>query len=330
MRKNFEPQITFGTVPVSNIKFDIFCRHEIVPILMALQHLYFNKPVLNEILELIKKDIVGDKNEKLGCSGMHYWEILVLASVRLGCDLDYDALHDLANNHTTLRDIMQISRLDDQRFPRTTIHDNITKLSPETIFKISDIIVRLGHGFYPKAIEKVRGDSFVVQKNIHYPTDANLILDGIHKSIKLSVSLADALNISGWRQHASLLKKIKSILRNIQRTAKSKRKNKEEQLKKLYEELIKRAHKIIEKSLDTICTFYFTQFELNPTFSFEIDSRMSEILYFINATQNMCELAERRVFENEKIPNSEKIFSLFEPFTELINRGKMPFPIEFG
>jgi hypothetical protein len=61
MRKIFEPQITFGTVPMSNIKFDIFCRHEIVPVLMALQHLYFNKPVLNEILELIKKDIVGDK-----------------------------------------------------------------------------------------------------------------------------------------------------------------------------------------------------------------------------------------------------------------------------
>ena len=193
MRKDFEPQITFGTIPMSKINFDIFCRHELVPILMALQHLYFNKPVLNEILDLIKEDIVGDKDEKLGCSGMHYWEILVLASVRLGCDLDYDALHDLANNHATLRDIMQISRLDDQRFPRTTIHDNITKLSPETTFKISDIIVTLGH----KAIEKVRGDSFVVQKNIHYPTDANLILDGIHKSIELSVRLADALNISG-------------------------------------------------------------------------------------------------------------------------------------
>lgn len=50
MRKTFEPQITFGTVPMSNIKFDIFCRHELVPILMALQQLYFNKPVLNEIL----------------------------------------------------------------------------------------------------------------------------------------------------------------------------------------------------------------------------------------------------------------------------------------
>jgi len=31
MRKTFEPQITFGTVSMSNIKFDIFCRHELVP-----------------------------------------------------------------------------------------------------------------------------------------------------------------------------------------------------------------------------------------------------------------------------------------------------------
>jgi hypothetical protein len=58
MRKDFEPQITFGTVPMSNINFDIFCRHELVPILMALQHLYFDKSALKEILDLIKKDIV--------------------------------------------------------------------------------------------------------------------------------------------------------------------------------------------------------------------------------------------------------------------------------
>ena len=330
MRKEFEPQITFGTVPMSNIDFDVFCRHEIVPILMALQHLYFDKPALREILELISQDVAEDVDEELGCSGMNYWDILVLASVRLGCDLDYDALHDLANNHMTLRDIMHVSRLDDTRFPRTTIHDNITKLSPRTVFEISDVIVRMGHAFYPKAIEKVRGDSFVVQKNIHHPTDANLIFDGIRRSIELSVRLADELNIDGWRQHASLLKKIKSTLRSIQRTAKSRRKDREEQLEELYQELIKRAHRIIEKSLDTLSTFFFAQFGENQSSSFQIDSRTEEMFYFINATQYMCELAERRVFEKEKIPNSEKIFSLFEPFTELINRGKTPLPIEFG
>jgi len=330
MRRPFEPQMTIGTVPMSKISFDIYCRHELVPILMALKHIYSCRPALNEILGLIKNDVIGDCNDKLGCSGMGYWDILVLAAVRLGCNLDYDALHDLANNHINLRDIMMISRFDDKRFPRATIHDNLSKLSPETILKISDIIVDLGHTLCPKAIEKVRGDSFVVQKNIHYPTDANLIFDGVRKSIELTVRTANAYFIGGWRKHLSLLKKIKNVLRRIQKVARSKQKNKEEQLKGLYEELIERVHKITGKCLDTIATVALLRMELDPSFSLVMDPSISEIFYYLVATQNMCELAERRVLEGEKIPHSEKIFSLFEPFTELINRGKVPYPIEFG
>jgi IS5 family transposase len=330
MRKPFERQIAIGTVPMRQISFDIYCRHELVPILMALKHIYSHKPVFDEILDLIKNDVIGDRNDKLGCSGMNYWDILVLAAVRLGCNLDYDALHDLANNHMTLRDIMRISRLDDKRFPRATIHDNLTKLSPATIINISDIIIDLGHKFYPKAIERVRGDSFVVQKNIHYPTDANLIFDGVRKSIELSIRAANAYSITGWKQNDSLLKKIKQVLRKIQKTSRSKQKNKEEQLKSLYQELIERVHRITSKCLDTISTLALIRSKSDPSFSFINDPTISEIMYYLIATQNMCELAERRVLEGEQIPHSEKIFSLFEPFTELINRGKTPYPIEFG
>jgi len=331
MRKMIESQRTLGTVPMSRISFDIHCRHEIVPILMALQHLYSRPGAMSEICALIRNDIVGDRNEELGCSGMSYWEILVLASARLGCNLDYDALHDLANNHTTLRDIMRISRYDDERFPRATIHDNISKLSRETLTEISDIVVYEAHTLCPpRAIEKVRGDSFVVQKNIHYPTDANLIYDGIRKTIQLTARLAEAYSIVGWRQHAHLLSKIKSVIRKIQKVARSKRKNKEEEIKELYKKLINRVHSIIGRSLDTIFTVGTIQNGSNPFSSLEMDSSISEIFYFLAATQNMCDLARRRVLEDEKIPHSEKVFSFFEPFTELINRGKMPYPIEFG
>ena len=44
----------------------------------------------------------------------------------------------------------------------------------------------------------------------------------------------------------------------------------------------------------------------------------------------MAELASRRVFNDETIPNADKVFSIFETDTELINRGKQPNPIEFG
>ena len=36
------------------------------------------------------------------------------------------------------------------------------------------------------------------------------------------------------------------------------------------------------------------------------------------------------MLQGEKIANEEKLFSMFEPHTQLINRGKQPHPIQFG
>lgn len=40
--------------------------------------------------------------------------------------------------------------------------------------------------------------------------------------------------------------------------------------------------------------------------------------------------ARRRVLQGERVPNDEKLFSLFEPHTELLLRGKAGKPVEFG
>ncbi len=329
--RQYEPRPVCGTVPMPEIVFNVFCRHELVPILMALQHLYLNCPSeMQKILDLIKRDVVGDRNENLGCPGMTYWEILVLAAVRLGCDLDYDALQDLADNHTTLRDVMRISRIGKRKFSRSSVHDNISGLSAETVFRISDIIVGIGHEIVAGAVGKVRGDSFVAQKNIHYPTDANLIFDGIRKIAELTARLADSCGIAGWRQHSHLIKKAKKILRRIQKISRSRRKDRDAELKSLYGELIGHAGRIISRSLDTIVTAAMLRKKFDPSFSITADRDVSEIYSFLFATEYMCELAHRRVFDGEQIPNREKIFSLFEQATELINRGKTPCPIEFG
>ena len=331
MRHSFIPQMTIGATAISEIEFDIYSRHELVPILMALQHLYVNRrSCIEEICSLIKDDVIKDQNEKLGCTGLSYWETLVLAAARLGSDLDLDQLQDLADNHQKLRQMLQLGQFDVKRYPRSTIHDNLTKLSAETIDKISQIVVGEGHRFRPNAVSKVRGDTFLVQKNIHYPTDANLLFDGIRKTIELSVKLAQDHGIVGWRQHDYLLRKIKRTKRRIEKVARSKQKNRDTKLKKFYKELLDRISNIVERSLNTISTFYAIKNQSNEPVSVFWTRVISELQYFIAGTEYMYELAKRRVLQDEKIPNPEKVFSLFEPDTELINRGKMPHPIEFG
>jgi hypothetical protein len=323
--------MSIGSIGISEIEFDIYSRHEIVPILMALQHFYVNqRSSVDEICTLIKDDIIEEQNEKLGCTGLSYWEILVLASVRLGSDLDYDQLQDLADNHQKLRQMLMLGQFDIKRYPRSTIHDNLTKLSAETIEKISQIVVGVGHRFYPNAVKQIRVDSFVVQKNIHYPTDANLLFDGIQKIIELTARLAKEHGIVGWRQYSYLIKKIKSTKRKIEKVARSKQKGKDKKLKKLYMALLEQISKIDERSLSTIATFFTIKEVANEPVSIYWMGVISELEYFIAGTEYMYDLAKRRVLQDEKIPHSEKIFSLFEPDTELINRGKMPYPIEFG
>lgn len=326
MREPFKKQMSIGSIAISQIEFDLNCRHEIVTILMGLQRIYDNREVLDQILELIEQDVLGKNSARHGAVGLKYWEILVLAAVRNGCGLDYDALHDLANNHDKLRRIFGLGSVDKKRYSRSTIQENIAKISDETIRKISDLVIGEGHTIYPKAIEKVRGDSFVVQTNIHHPTDANLILDGISKTISLISSLACILSIVGWRKHEYQRCRAKKLIRRIQRAASSKKKNKDEKIKCLYQELIEFAFEMKNRCKATIATAK----KIKKKKDLVVDTLISESESSIEFTEKQCDLASRRVIFDEEISHNEKTFSMFESHTELINRGKAPYPIEFG
>jgi len=331
VRTKFIPQMAIGAVPIGEIEFDVFNRHELVPILMALQHLYVKRPqLLEEICTLIKADIARQPNPKLGCKGLTHWEVLVLAALRLGANLDYDQLSDLAGCHSQIRYMMGLSVYESKRYPKSTIHDNVSSLSASTIEKISDLIVGEGHRLRPKAIEKVRTDSYVLKKNIHYPTDANLLLDGIRKLVALCAAMAKLVPLSGWRQHVYLRAKARHLKRLIDKAARSQIQDKDRLLKQRYRQLIDYGQMIVGRALDSYVQVKALNVLAAPRVRRLNEALRSELQYFLAATEYMTDLAARRVLEAQTIPHAEKVFSLFEPDTELINRGKLPYPIEFG
>jgi len=59
-------------------------------------------------------------------------------------------------------------------------------------------------------------------------------------------------------------------------------------------------------------------------------TRPGLLLLYVVLTEKVCDNARRRVLNGETVNNEEKIFSIFEPHTELIKRGKQPNPIQFG
>jgi hypothetical protein len=91
MRVATRCQRRLDSTPVNQVQLNTQCRHEIVPFLRALQHIYGNPKLREKLLLRVAQDVNGDSSSQLGREGMTYWQILVLAAARLELNLDYDA-----------------------------------------------------------------------------------------------------------------------------------------------------------------------------------------------------------------------------------------------
>lgn len=329
MRQATILQMKLDVPAIGNIQFDLNSRHEMEPILMALKHIYEKPQLLKPILDRLAKDILGNCNDKRGCPGLQYWEILVLSAVRIGCCLDYDALLDLANEHMKLRRILGIGEWENKRYRRSTLQENLAKVTEETLREISQLIVAEGHQFVPKAIEKVRGDSVVVETNIHYPTDANLVIDGIRKVVSFAKQLGQLFSVSNWRKTNSQQKKARQLHRQIQQACRSMKPSRQAKAKPLYNELLLIASDIVTNAFDFKEKLSFDR--LKSVASQRLANKLADELdFYIAATLYVSDIAERRTLNGENVSHTEKIFSIFETHTEMINRGKAPNPWEFG
>lgn len=323
MRKAFSSQQRLDCQGVLEVQLNLNCRDEIIPILRTLQHVYSRPELRNEILDLIARDVNQEARDDVGREGMDYWQILVLAAVRLGCDLDLDKLQDLAEQHRTLRCIMGVGEWEEENFSWRRIHDNLCRLKPTTLEQISHLIVAEGHRLQPEAAKQCRADSFVVETNIHWPTESTLIRDGIRKIIQLCLSLAGVLNLGGWRQAAHLLQKVKRHSRNIERISSNKGPNYLARLKREYRKLLKVSGKITHRARQLL-----QQVEARPELA--TSGSVARLRVFLEQTEQVRDTARRRMIEGEQVPNAEKLFSIFEPHTQLYKRGKAGEPVQFG
>jgi hypothetical protein len=311
MRKSYSNQLRLDSVPIAKVTLNFESRQSIVPVLRGLQHVYSNRDLTHEILGLIRSDINGNSRTDTGRTGMDYWHICVLAAARLGCDCTYDQLEDFAENHRKIRAIMGLGDCDETKFKWRTIRNNICQLKPETIASISQAIVGQGHLLDPQAIEKVRADSFVMETCIHYPTESSLLFDGLRKIMSLSTELAAAHGVSGWRQHTHLLKKVKQLNRQINRISAKKGPRYKERMKPLYRELLQKTLLVTQRARE-LCGI-IGQPQPKPADLLGPNSLQA----FIVRTEGVADTARRRVIKGETVPNSDKLFSIFEPHTPL-------------
>ena len=141
------------------------------------------------MFELLTSQIAPKVNKDNGRPGMTLWSMLVCGVVRLNLNIDYDRLQELVNHHDTPRQMLGHGEFDKAPYAFQTLEDNVMLLTPELLERINQIVVPAGHALLKKKEnEALRGrcDSFVVETNVHYPTDINLLYDAMRKVISLT------------------------------------------------------------------------------------------------------------------------------------------------
>jgi len=333
MRKVIEKQLKIGQTDIPNIEIDLKCRDEIPQVLLGLQYLYSNLSIRKEVFNILESitpiDVAADK----GRPGMDLWKILVLGTLRINCSWDYDKLHNISNEHKTVREFLGHTIYEfDQTYGLQTLKDNISLLTPELLDRINQLVIRVGHSLFTKgqkpAALKARCDSFVVETDVHYPTDINLLLDAVRKTVFLIGCLCEDYGITEWRQYRHIFKKIKKQFNRVRKIKRSSSKN--EELKVKRDQLVKQAHShytdmveaYVHRAKETITIL--NQIGICPV------SRFATIEYYISHAERQIDQIRRRVLEDETIAHNEKVFSIFEEHTEWISKGKAGVPQELG
>jgi hypothetical protein len=331
MRETYKIQLTFGDVDISQIQTDTKSRDEIDKAVIGLQYIFTHEEIREEVFQLLEANIQPKISKKTGRPGMELWKILVLGVIKQACCWDYDKLQNIANNHLMIRELLGHSKSewgDRYYYELQTLKDNVTLLTPEVLDKINEIVVKAGHkllGGKKKEELHCSTDSFVVETDVHFPSDISLLYDSLRKAIQITSAICLEYDISGWRQSTYNIKSIKRELRILQKVKQSQKANNDEK--------VKAAHiKYISKSENILAKIKATLVEINQLVANNLLllSTVMEIEKYVKYAEQQINLIERRVLHGERIPHSEKIFSIFEPYTRWIVKGKVGILVELG
>jgi len=317
-----------------DFEINLNSRDEIPKILIGLQRIILTPELRNEIFTILLELVPDNISADTGRPGMTLWKILVLGTLRLNCNWDYDKTAEMANEHHTIRQMLGHDEDDfEKKYPVQTVNDNVSLLEPEILDKINQVVCKYGHELIGKEAEELKGscDSFVVETNVCFPTDINLLFKAMVKVIIIISTICESLGITDWRQHNYNIKKTKQLFNRVRRLKQSTSKNpeKKEERKQLieaaYEAYLDLTESFLAKVLLTI-----VQIKAAAGTDIFIDAQLLLLDTFMAHARRQIDQVRRRVIDGEKIPHDEKVFSIFEEHTEWICKGKAGVPQELG
>ena len=278
------------------------------------------------IADLVHFDLTrGQKKLKRNVEGVASESILRLAIVQ--------QIEQLSFRETIVRvDDSQMLRFfcrfyDDPVLSHGKYADLVNLIQPETWKKINEVIVRFARDKKGCKGKKLRIDTTAVESDIHFPMDSSLLMDCVRVLSRLvgKVQKIDATAVGKWRARLRNAKRLtQALLRGGKKMHTATR-------KKLYRHLIYSTVRAMAKAQEVRTRIEKGQGRVvSMEQVWELQSLSLEIAHYLTLAEKCVYQARERVLNGRAVPNEKKLFSIFEPHTELLIRGKAGKEIEFG
>ena len=276
------------------------------------------------LVEQVRQDLVrGLKKPNTGRDGItpsQTLRSLVLMRIK---NWDYRELRERINDGFTLR---TFTDFDSQRVPKHDAFNRaFNRLTPATLEAINRAVVQSAVQLGLEDGKRLRVDTTVVETNIHFPTDASLLWDTVRTVTRLIEDLHEILprGVQGFTNRTrSARRRMQELERMTAQERHTQQEPKYRELLRITEQVLANARQVLKKAakskgIDVVAAAMVKQLCQETTGYCELGDRV------IDQTR-------RRVIHGEQVPAEEKVYSIFEPDTDLIKRGKARRPVEFG
>ena len=278
-----------------------------------------------EMIERVRSDLVrGLKKPGSGRRGLTPQQVLRALVLMRVKNWDYRELRE------RIADGLMLRQFADFYCDPVPKHDafnrGFNRLRPETLKVVNDLVVQAAVDLGLEDGTKLRVDTTVVHTDIHHPTDNTLLWDVVRVVTRLVRRLSKALELRRIKGFRDRTRSARRRMYEIQRMTTRQR---DEEQTGTYRELIGIAEEVVESARMALEKTSKTRGK-DMLADMAIEEIRKDIEHYCGLGSHVIDQARRRVLNGEQVPNAEKIYSIFEPHTDLIKRGKVRTPVEFG
>lgn len=278
--------------------------------LEAINDLLTSQPTIGE---LAAQDLLRG-NPETGRPGMTGEEAIRALVLKQMNQWSYTELRFQLHDSSSARSFLGYGVAD--RVPaRATLAANVKMLCAETLEAITRVVLEVARQSGVEKGRKVRVDTTAVETNIHHPFESDQLWDVVRVFTRLMKQAKKLAADTSEIVFADRTRRAKRRYRGAW-NAKTKAKRKEQ-----YRDLLKVTREVMGAA-QSVAQVLEGWGDKQGDVAAKLSRIRGEILRIMPLAETLCDTTQRRIIDDERVPSTEKVISIFENHTDVIRKDR--------